>query len=184
MGVIAQQDEDIESLLQLIAQLLARQDYDDPSAPTGDSEGDPPPVQQEDDSAPPAKENNDSEGKEPGSLNMDSADYIVRQRLEIARIGDKLRLDGLERLPLRKARERIIKAVHPELRLDGKDEAYVNAAYDIARTEAAKRKINSTDNQRKQMFNPAQARLDGTGASASSKARDRMISRMNGGIDK
>lgn len=185
MGVIAQQDEDIESLLQLIAQMLARQDEDDTTETKTDEEGgDPPPVQKDDATAPPAAENKDSEDKESGAVNMDSADYIVRQRLEVARLGDKLRLDGLDALPLNKAKERIIKKVWPSLRFDSKDPVKLDTAYNIARAEIAKRKISSTDSQRKQMFDPVQVRLDGTGMSSSKTARDRMISRLNGGSDK
>lgn len=185
MGVIAQQDEDIESLLQLIAQMLARQDDDDTTETKTDEEGgDPPPVQKDDATAPPAAENKDSEDKGSGAVNMDSADYIVRQRLEVARLGDKLRLDGLDALPLNKAKERIIKKVWPSLRFDSKDPVKLDTAYNIARAEIAKRKINSTDSQRKQMFDPVQVRLDGTGMSSSKTARDRMISRLNGGSDK
>lgn len=184
MGVIAQQDEDIESLLQLIAQMLARQDDDDTTETKNDDEGgDLPPVQKDDENAPPAAEKKDGEDKESGAVNMDSADYIVRQRLEVARLGDKLNLTGLEALPLQKARRRIIRAACPELRLDGKDPAYIDAAFDIARATVAKRKTNSTDSQRKQMFNPVQVRLDGTGECSSKKARGRMISHMNGGSD-
>ena len=180
MGVIAQQDEDIESLLQVIAELMARQDNEDtPAAEKEDSEETDPPVQKDDETAPPAENKEDSEDKS-SPMNMDSVDQIVRQHLEIARLGDKLGLKGLDTLPVKSARKRIIKAVQPDLRLDGKDSAYIDAAFDIARSIIAKRKPSGTDAQRKTMFSPAQSRFDGTNKSASSAARDRMIARMKG----
>lgn len=178
MGVIAQQDEDIDSLLQVIADLMARGDNDDPPATQGDSEEEPP-VQKDSETDSPATQG-DGDGDRSGSMNMDSADYVVRQRLEVARLGDKLGLSGLEVLSLPSARKRIIKAACPGLRLDGKDTAYLDAAFDLARSEIAKRKPRGTDHQRKQMFDPVQIRLDGTVKSASRAARERMISRMKG----
>lgn len=131
MGVIAQQDEDIESLLQVIAELMARQDNEDtPAAEKEDSEETDPPVQKDDETAPPAENKEDSEDKS-SPMNMDSVDQIVRQHLEIARLGDKLGLKGLDTLPVKSARKRIIKAVQPDLRLDGKDSAYIDAAFDM-----------------------------------------------------
>ena len=175
MGVIAQQDEDIDSLLQVIAGLMARGDNDDTPKTQEDSEEEP--VQKDSEADPPQ---GDGDGDKSGTMNMDSADYIVRQRLEVARLGDKLGLSGLETLSLANARKRIIKAACPGLRLDGKGASYLEAAFDLARSEIAKRKPRGTDHQRKQMFEPVQIRLDGTVKSASHAARERMISRMKG----
>ena len=175
MGVIAQQDEDIDSLLQVIAGLMARGDNDDTPKTQEDSEEEP--VQKDSEADPPQ---GDGDGDKSGTMNMDSADYIVRQRLEVARLGDKLGLSGLETLSLPSARKRIIKAACPGLRLDGKDTSYLEAAFDLARSEIAKRKPRGTDHQRKQMFDPVQIRLDGRTQSASHAARERMISRMKG----
>lgn len=175
MGVIAQQDEDIDSLLQVIADLMARGDNDDTPKTQEDSEEEP--VQKDSEADPPQ---GDGDGDKSGTMNMDSADYIVRQRLEVARLGDKLGLSGLETLSLANARKRIIKAACPGLRLDGKDTSYLEAAFDLARSEIAKRKPRGTDHQRKQMFDPVQIRLDGRTQSASHAARERMISRMKG----
>lgn len=175
MGVIAQQDEDIDSLLQVIAGLMARGDNDDTPKTQEDSEEEP--VQKDSEADPPQ---GDGDGDKSGTMNMDSADYIVRQRLEVARLGDKLGLSGLETLSLANARKRIIKAACPGLRLDGKDTSYLEAAFDLARSEIAKRKPRGTDHQRKQMFDPVQIRLDGRTQSASHAARERMISRMKG----
>lgn len=150
-----------------------------PAAEKEDSEETDPPVQKDDETAPPAENKEDSEDKS-SPMNMDSVDQIVRQHLEIARLGDKLGLKGLDTFPVKSARKRIIKAVQPDLRLDGKDSAYIDAAFDIARSIIAKRKPSGTDAQRKTMFSPAQSRFDGTNKSASSAARDRMIARMKG----
>lgn len=183
MGVIAQQDEDIDSLLQVIAGLMARGDKDDPPETQGDSE-EKQTIQKDSEADPPAAAQGDGDGDKSGSMKMDSADYVVRQRLEVARLGDKLGLSGLETLSLPNARKRIIKAACPGLRLDGRDAAYLEAAFDLARSEIAKQKPRGADHQRKQMFDPVQIRLDGRTKSASHVARERMISRMKGEDDR
>lgn len=71
----------------------------------------------------------------------------------------------------------------PDMRLDGKDTAYVDAAYDIAVGAAGKRKDVSY--QRQQMASGAPApgtRNDGagTGGSMASEARKKMIDREGG----
>lgn len=174
MGVIAQQDEDIETLLQLIAQLMAKQAFDnaDDPDPQGDGEGDPP-------ADPPKTDGSDDKS---GSLNMDSADRLVRERLEIARLGDRLGLDGLEKMSVFKAKQAVIKAVRPAFRCDGKDAAYINAAFDLAREEITRRK--DTNAQRRQMFRPDNMRMDGAGAvSAAEQSRRKMIERQMKGAN-
>ena len=75
----------------------------------------------------------------------------------------------------------ITKKVNPTMRLDGKSNAYINAAFDVAVEQIGQ--VKDTDYQRKQ----AAGRLDGMappdhGQSVASASRQKMIeNRMNGG---
>lgn len=167
-GVIAQQDEDIQKLLDFIAQLQAKIDFDEASAEEEaktDSEGET------------AEANADEEEPQENPLNMDSIDAYVNQKIELIRLGDKLNLDGIETMKPMDAKKAIIKKVHPNIRLDGKDTAYINAMFDIAKESVGKRK--GVDYQRQQMFRGDSAHnkpVDGQ-----NEARRRMIEKMDGG---
>lgn len=167
-GVIAQQDEDIQKLLDFIAQLQAKIDFDQASAEEEaktDSEGET------------AEANADEEEPQENPLNMDSIDAYVNQKIELIRLGDKLNLDGIETMKPMDAKKAIIKKVHPNIRLDGKDTAYINAMFDIAKESVGKRK--DVDYQRQQMFRGDSAHnkpVDGQ-----NEARRRMIEKMDGG---
>lgn len=53
--------------------------------------------------------------------------------MELCRLGDKLHLDGMDTLPVMQAKKKVIRTVLPGMRLDGKGNAYINAAFDIAK---------------------------------------------------
>ena len=167
-GVIAQQDEDIQKLLDFIAQLQAKIDFDEASAEEevktdGEREN--------------AEANADEGEHQEDPLNMDSIDAYVNQKIELIRLGDKLNLDGIETMKPMDAKKAIIKKVHPNIRLDGKDTAYINAMFDIAKESVGKRK--DVDYQRQQMFRSDSAHnkpVDGQ-----NEARRRMIEKMDGG---
>lgn len=167
-GVIAQQDEDIQKLLDFIAQLQAKIDFDEVSAEEEaktDGEGET------------AEANADEEEPQENPLNMDSIDAYVNQKIELIRLGDKLNLDGIETMKPMDGKKAIIKKVHPNIRLDGKDTAYINAMFDIAKESVGKRK--DVDYQRQQMFRGDSAHnkpVDGQ-----NEARRRMIEKMDGG---
>ena len=167
-GVIAQQDEDIQKLLDFIAQLQAKIDFDEASAEEEaktDNEGEN------------AEANADEGEHQEDPLNMDSIDAYVNQKIELIRLGDKLNLDGIETMKPMDAKKAIIKKVHPNIRLDGKDTAYINAMFDIAKESVGKRK--DVDYQRQQMFRGDSAHnkpVDGQ-----NEARRRMIEKMDGG---
>lgn len=167
-GVIAQQDEDIQKLLDFIAQLQAKIDFDEASAEEEaktDNEGET------------AEANADEEEPQENPLNMDSIDAYVNQKIELIRLGDKLNLDGIETMKPMDAKKAIIKKVHPNIRLDGKGSAYINAMFDIAKESVGKRK--DVDYQRQQMFRGDSAHnkpVDGQ-----NEARRRMIEKMDGG---
>lgn len=117
-------------------------------------------------------------------LNTDSVDRIVRQRIKMGMIGQKLHMDGLEDMPIMSAKKAIVKAVRPGIRLDGKTPAYINAIFDMACDEINRKSMNSTDAQRAQMFSK-KGRMDSRDSGDSSyNARQRMIDRQNKKEDK
>lgn len=169
-GMIAQQDSDIQKLLDFIAQLQAKIDFDEASSEetNTDEEGDPQPE------AAPAEE------KKEESLNMDSIDAIVSQKIELIRLGDKLHMDGIETMKPMDAKKAIIKKVNPNIRLDGKDKAYIDAMYDITKESIGRRK--GVDYQRQQMRGDGMEKGARKAPDAQSAAAKRagMIARMDG----
>ena len=170
-GVIAQQDEDIQKLLDFIAQLQAKIDFDEASAEEEaktDNEGET------------AEANADEEEPQENPLNMDSIDAYVNQKIELIRLGDKLNLDGIETMKPMDAKKAIIKKVHPNIRLDGKDKAYIDAMYDITKESIGKRK--GVDYQRQQMRGDGMEKGVRKAPDAQSAAAKRagMIARMDG----
>lgn len=169
-AVIAQQDEDIDTLLAVIEAMEAKQDFDEADNEVkADEEG---------------EEKIDEEETNPaGTMNADSIDRIVRTRVALARIGDSLHLDGLENMSILDAKKAIIRKVKPKMRLDGKSKAYIDAAFDLAAEEATARK--DTDFQRRQIFNAdgyaRTANAGGSDKTAAEKAREEMISKRMGG---
>ena len=162
--VIAEQNEDIDMLLAALEKLIAE------TKANADSRA-------EEESMDDEEENKDSSEDESKSLNADSADKIVRQRLAICRIGDNLNMDGLENMSIKQAKRAIISKVLPAMRVDGKSESYIDAMYDLAVGEVKNRK--SVSYQKKQMFNEQKRRNDSTESMASS-ARKKMIDREGG----
>lgn len=169
MGVIAQQDEDIETLLEVIEGMKAKQDFD---AAAGQGAG----------NADEGGEKKDGEGPtNTDGINADSADRIFRTRIELVRLGDKLHLDGIENMTVLDAQKAIIQAVNPTMRLDGKDPAYIRAAFDLAKDTMTARK--GTDYQRQQMSGGGR-RADAAEVSGAKKARQAMIERQQNGGNK
>lgn len=170
-GVIAQQDEDIQKLLDFIAQLQAKIDFDQASAEEEvktDGEGEN------------AEANADEGEHQEDPLNMDSIDAYVNQKIELIRLGDKLNMDGLDTMKPTEAKKAIIKKVHPNIRLDGKGSAYINAMYDITKESIGKRK--GVDYQRQQMRGDGMEKGVRKAPDAQSAAAKRagMIARMDG----
>lgn len=190
-GVIAQQDEDMGILFDIIDTLLAKADFantdeetavetttetaEEPAA-NGDVEEETPVI-----GAAVANDGDVTEeavASENGKVNVDSVDAIVRTRIQIGMIGRKLNLDGLEMMRIMDAKKAVIKAVRPGLRLDGKSATYINAAYDMAIADVESKSVKDTNYQKNQMFNS-----DGKGTAveqnSAAAARDRMIARRN-----
>ncbi len=159
-SALARSKEDVNALLGIIDKMKAEQDMGpgpaaadegEPRQPAAD-EGEPeePKTDEGDQPRPDGGGNNDgSEPKGEGNMNADSIDEIVRARVEVARIGDRLHLDGLDSISLTEARKRIILAENPGMRLDGKPDAYINAAYDVAKSRIMRPK--DVNYQRMQM---------------------------------
>lgn len=165
--IIAGQKADLDTLLAEIDKLQATNDMNSDSEPDCN------------DDVPPAGSNSDSEEKDPSkAVNADSVDQFFRERMDICRMADKLHLDGVEDLSVTEGRKRIIKAVNPKINLDGKSDAYILAAYDIAKQSFHERK--STDDQRRQVME-SKIRTDAKEVCNSDTARANMIARRKGG---
>jgi len=169
LETIQQQDEDIDSLLKIIDQLKAQNDFN-----AANTDGDETACEGEE------EVKKDSSDDKSCSLNMDAAeiDKIVTARIDVIRVADKLHLDGVDVMPLMEGKKAVIKAVLPKLRFDGKSVDYINALYDLAKNKVEE--DNSTDNQRKQMFNADTAAVEPT-LSMAEQARAKMIKKKNGG---
>lgn len=203
MGTIAQQDEDLDTLLGVIDVLNAQKDFAGDGTKNKDGEGcDPDPVEPKGDGetkgdgdgtctkgdgdgkeeppatgAEPAKAPGRSDGADTTvpAVNTDSVDAIVAERLSICRVGDKLHMDGLDAMSTIEAKKAIIAKVNPNVRLDGKEIAYINAAYDLAVEAINSQK--STDFQRQQMMSGKPTHTDGADDVDADVARQRMIER-------
>jgi hypothetical protein len=173
MGVIAEMDEDIGTLLDALEASQAKQDFDEAAA-TQDP--------QTDEGDDPSKTDGDDCGSA-GAINADAADKIIRERIELVRLGDRLHLDGIESMSVLDAQKAIIRAVNPGMRLDGKNATYIKAAFDLAKDTMNTRK--DTNFQRNQMVNGGGARrADGATVPNAKKARENMIARQQNGGNK
>ena len=136
------------------------------------------------DSAPAVKKDGEDCDKTDGgdkgkAMNADSVDAIVQERISLLRLGDRLNLDGTDSMTIPQLKRAIIKAVKPTLRLDGKSEVYIDAAFSIARDEVEARK--GTEYQRRQMFNTDSAQRKAPEPAGATARRNQMIEDMDGG---
>jgi len=195
-------DEDIQKLRDIIDTLLAQKAFDE-----GEEKEDPFAEKNEDgnpdeletmkgDEDPEEEEKLDSEDDEdancdgefddpvPGentdlkTLNTDSIDRIVRERVKVSLIGSKINLDGLEDMDLKSAKKAVIRAVRPGIRLDGKSTAFVNALYACCADDINERTTKDTQYQRKQMFNKDSGEALRPKKLESTSARERMVEAM------
>ncbi len=185
-GVIANQDSDIQALLDIVDTLLAQKAFDEgaPQEPAAnDDEGEESPKDEPkeepaangDEGCEDPKTDSDEDPVPSATtsdvLNTDSVDAIVRQRVEIGVAAEMLHLDGVNNMSLSAAKKAIIRAVRPDVRLDGKSPAYVNAMFDCAVADIKKQSVPTTRTQKQQMFNGKTARADS--ASDGTSAADR-----------
>ena len=152
---IAQQDADIDALLGIIDAMQAASDMGG---------------------------NNDGAGAPPATTNTDGVDIdaMVRSQLAVARVGDKLGIDGIDGMPIRDAKCAVIKHVNPKLNLDGRSDAYIAAAYDLAAEQA-----NGGSSVSSQLKGMSQKNADSAGADTgitnAAAARERMMNRRKEG---
>lgn len=176
LGVIAQQDEDIGDLFEIVEGLLAKQDFDasckDNAQPDAENED---------------EDKEDEDDKDGGGVTLkiqtDAMDAIVRDRLKLVRLGDSLNLDGLEDMKPLDIKKAVIKKVNPNMRLDGKGAGYINAAFDAAVASLGTGSGKDCNYQRRQMTARTDSRTPytPTGKTGAAAARERMIERQQNG---
>lgn len=166
MGVIAQQDEDIDTLLGIIDVLKAAS-----AAPAAAADGEGCITNDGDDDG---NQDGDGEGEGEKTSNADSATDF-RELLRVVRIGDRLNMDGLETMSTKDAKKAVLKNLKPTLRLDGKSSAYISAAFDMAVQELNEHK--GTNYQRQQMMRKDSAKPASKSVGSAAEARQRMINR-------
>jgi len=109
---------------------------------------------------------------------MDSAiSRSIRNHMIMGKIGRSVGLKNLEMRDIRDAKIAIINAVRPEMRLDGKSDAYINGAFESARKSIKARKAKGVSYQKKQMFNKDSNDVVKVEKDSALKARERMIER-------
>ena len=114
-----------------------------------------------------------------GEKRMDSAaSRMIRNHMMMGRLGREVGLKNLEFKDIKDAKIAIVKAVRPDMRLDGKSDAYINGAFDNARKSIKARKKKDTSYQKRQMFNK-DSRDVGVESGSAADARKRMIERLN-----
>lgn len=175
-GVIAQQDEDIQKLLDFIAQLQAKIDFDEASEENKSTENN----ADEEGAEQPSQEEKKETPVNMDSVKLDAVESYISQKIELIRLGDKLNMDGIETMKPMDAKKAIIKKVNPNIRLDGKDKAYIDAMFDITKESIGKRK--DVEYQRQQMRGDSSDRPAHKQPEADSAAarRMKMIARMDG----
>ena len=173
MEVIAQQDEDIDTLLGVIDVLQSAQEA--PAATDGDdtnTDEDEENSDGEDCAATDGEEKTDGEDAPAKQDRKDSANDF-RELLRVVRVGDRLNMDGLESMSVKNAKKAVLRKLKPNLRMDGKSTAYVSAAFDMAVSELKSRK--DTNFQRSQIMHKDSKPKPSVGSAAD--ARQRMIDR-------
>ena len=91
-------------------------------------------------------------------------------------------MTGLEAMTILDGKKAVIAKVLPDMHLDGRDTAYVDAAYDFAVSQAMKRKDVNYQRQQMSSGRPASTvRNDSmNGGSMAARARQNMLDREGG----
>jgi hypothetical protein len=181
---LEEQEKDINTLLDCIdameaeKEMTAADGVDEEETTADDEETEPQNEDGEDEEC--AAEDDDEE------LTEDSVDARVNRRLAILRVADKLNLDGVDGLKNEEIMKRVVLAVNPKVRLDGKSKGFVKYAYQYAVENLIPETKKDGNYQRRQMLGASAKRLnmDSKGKkqlSMSQEARMHMIERANGG---
>ena len=109
---------------------------------------------------------------------MDSAvSRAIRNHMIMGKIGRDVGLKNLEMKSIRDAKCAVINAVRPDMRLDGKSDAYINGAFESARKSIKAKKAKGVEYQKRQMFNKDSRDVAKSDNSSAMDARARMIER-------
>ena len=123
-------------------------------------------------------------GNKSEATNTDSADPVAiaervfEEKLKVARVGDKLNLDGLDTMPLIDSKKAVIRKVIPTMNLDGVSPEYVDAAYSIVLGMIGAKKDAGYQRRQMRSRDTGIVRSDSADEGASS-SRQRMIARMD-----
>ena len=201
--VILKQDEDMGVLFDIIDTMLAKEDFSKSKADEAEGEevteeGKEEDVKEDEAEEAPASEELEKEdgcaddetckkdgeedpvveekpAEDKATLNKDSIDEIVNQRIALGMLGRQIKLDGLEKMDIMDAKKAIVMAVRPGMRLDGRNATYINAAFDCAVADIQSTSEKDTNFQKNQMFNNDSA--EEVDENSSGAARQRMIDR-------
>lgn len=114
---------------------------------------------------------------------MDSADAAasraIRNHMMMGKLGRQVGLKNLEFKDIKSAKIAIVKAVRPDMRLDGKSDAYINGAFDNARKSIKARKAKDTSYQKRQMFNNDSREVVDVDKRSAADARKQMVERQH-----
>lgn len=177
---IPEMQEDIKTLLAEIDKLNGANDMvadeeEDPDK--ADEEDDPDKTDEDDD---PDKTDGD-ETQDPNvdnTVKMDSVERNFAEMYSICQMATKLGLGNYIPRSVMDGKKRIISAVNPKLKLDGKSRSYIDGAYEVAVQAALSRK-SAVDKAKAVMGTGSNRRTDSTqNMSSAEAARKRMINRM------
>lgn len=176
--------EEIKTLLDVIDEMKGNADMN-----TDDGDDDPNKTQQDegddldntDDDDPektdPSNEDDDETqaSAEDKNMTMDSVERNFGEMYSIVQMASKLGLTGYVPRSVLDGKKRIIKAINPAVKLDGKSRAYIDGAYNAAVAMAGSRK-NAAANTKALLGNGTK-RQDSAGISSAEAARRNMVNR-------
>ena len=175
--------EEIKTLLDVIDEMKGNADMntddgdDDPNQ-TQQDEGDDPDKTDDDDPEKTPDNMDDDETQAPAedkNMTMDSVERNFGEMYSIVQMASKLGLTGYVPRNVMDGKKRIIKAINPAVKLDGKSCAYIDGAYNAAVAMAGSRK-NAVANTKALLGNGTK-RQDSAGISSAEAARRNMVNR-------
>ena len=175
--------EEIKTLLDVIDEMKGNADMntddgdDDPNK-TQQDEGDDPDKTDDDEPEKTPDNMDDDETQAPAedkNMTMDSVERNFGEMYSIVQMASKLGLTGYVPRSVLDGKKRIIKAINPAVKLDGKSRAYIDGAYNAAVAMAGSRK-NAAANTKALLGNGTK-RQDSAGISSAEAARRNMVNR-------
>ena len=172
--------EDIKTLLAEIDRLNGANDMnaDEGDDPDKTDEDEDPDKTDEDDDPDKMDDDDTQDPKVDTTVKMDSVERNWAEMYSICQMATKLGLDNFVPRSVMDGKKRIISAVNPKIKMDGKSRSYIDGAYDAA-VQAALGRKSVIDKARKVVGNGNARRTDSAqGVSGAEAARQRMIGRM------